>query len=82
MKTLFKFQTQGGREVTYLDAEGVYQPNDIRSHWASTFPELAQAQADEETKTQTVKYTDADGQEQEVEVERVVTFTKKVGTKG
>lgn len=82
MKTLYKYQTQGGREVTFFDSEGVYQPNDIRSHWASTFPELAQAQADEETKTQTVKYTDADGQEQEVEVERVVTFTKKVGTKG
>lgn len=77
MATLYKYQTQGGQEVTFLDSEDQYQPEDIRQHWAQTFPELGSAQTDEQKKTQTVEV-----EGQQVEVNRVVTFAKKVGTKG
>ncbi len=58
--------TIGGREVTFEDDADDYKPEDIKTHWAQTFPELASATW-EETK---------DGET------RVVTFAKKVGTKG
>jgi hypothetical protein len=77
MATLYKYQTQGGQEVTFVDQEDQYKAEDIRKHWANTFPELGNAQADEDKKAQTVE---VDGES--VEVDRVVTFAKKVGTKG
>lgn len=76
MTTLYKFET-GGREVTYLDTDDAYQPEDIRTHWAGTFPELGNASTDIDKKKQTVTH-----EGNEVEVDRVVTFAKKVGTKG
>jgi hypothetical protein len=76
MATLYKYLT-GGREVTFLDADDAYQPEDIRQHWAGTFPELGNAATDIDDKAQTVTVDGADA-----EVTRVVTFSKKVGTKG
>lgn len=76
MATLYKYLT-GGREVTFLDPDDAYQPEDIRQHWAGTFPELGNAATDIDDKAQTVT---VDGVE--AEVTRVVTFSKKVGTKG
>jgi PRTRC genetic system protein C len=76
MATLYKYLT-GGREVTFLDPDDAYQPEDIRQHWAATFPELGNAATDIDDKAQAVT---VDGSE--VEVTRVVTFSKKVGTKG
>jgi hypothetical protein len=76
MSTLYKYAV-GGREVTFLDAEDAYKPEDIRQHWATTFPELGQAQTEIDAKAQTV---DVEGQP--VAVGRVVSFVKKVGTKG
>jgi len=76
MATLYKYLV-GGREVTYLDPDDAYQPEDIRQHWAATFPELGNAATDIDSKAQTVTVDGA-----EVEVTRVVTFSKKVGTKG
>lgn len=77
MATLYKYQTQGGQEVTYLDTDDAYQPEDIRQHWTQTFPELGSAQTDEKKGQQTVEV-----EGQPVEVDRVVSFAKKVGTKG
>lgn len=65
MKTIYKYLT-GGREVTFEDEEGVYKPEDIKAHWAATFPELGAATWDT---------TEKDGV-------KIVTFAKKVGTKG
>lgn len=76
MTTLYKFTT-GGREVAYLDADDAYQPEDIRTHWAGTFPELGNASTDIDAKKQTVTH-----EGKEVEVDRVVSFAKKAGTKG
>lgn len=57
----------GGREVTFEDAGDVYKPEDIKTHWAATFPELSGATWEEKKGEDGV---------------RVVTFAKKVGTKG
>jgi len=76
MATLYKYEA-GGREVTYLDAEDTYSAEDVRKHWASTFPELGNATARTEEKAQTVEHEGA-----EVEVQKVVTFEKRAGTKG
>lgn len=56
----------GGREVSYEDATDAYKPDDIRQHWAQSFPELANATWEEKKEGET----------------RVITFAKKVGTKG
>ena len=77
MTTLYKYQTQGGREVTYLDQEDQYKAEDLRKHWASTFPELGNATAETKAEKQTVEV-----EGEQVEVDKVVTFVKKVGTKG
>lgn len=77
MSTLYKYVTQGGREVTFLDENDAYKPEDIRKHWSQTFPELNSATAETTTEAQTVEVEGAP-----VEVEKVVTFVKKVGTKG
>lgn len=77
MSTLYKYQTQGGQAVTYLDPDDTYKPEDIRRHWAETFPELAQATTATDDKAQTVEV-----EGQPVEVTRIVSFAKKVGTKG
>jgi PRTRC genetic system protein C len=66
MTTLYKYITQGGREVVFEDPTDQYKPEDVRQHWAQSFPELANA-----TTTETTE----DGK-------KVVTFAKKVGTKG
>ena len=76
MATLYKFET-GGREVTYLDPEDTYKAEDIRKHWAQTFPELSNASTSTDKNKQTVEHEGA-----EVEVDQVVTFAKRVGTKG
>jgi PRTRC genetic system protein C len=65
MPTKYVYLT-GGREVTFDDDADAYKPDDIRQHWAATFPELASATWEEKKE---------DGV-------RVVTFAKKVGTKG
>jgi len=70
MTTIYKYQTQGGREVVYEDPTDQYQAEDIRQHWAQTFPELAQA-----TMTEAVE---GEGENQK----KVITFAKKVGIKG
>lgn len=77
MTTLYKYTT-GGRDVLFTDKEDAYKPGDIQVHWASTFPELSNATA--ETKAGKQKVINEEGQE--IEVDRVITFTKKVGTKG
>jgi len=77
MATLYRYAVQGGREVTFLDADDAYQPEDIRQHWAGTFPELGQAQTEIDAKAQTVEV-----EGQPVTVGKVVSFVKKVGTKG
>jgi hypothetical protein len=74
--TLFKYVT-GGQEVTFLDDQGLYDAETIRKHWQGTFPELGNCQAETDAKKQTVTV-----EGQEVEVDRVVTYVKKVGTKG
>lgn len=56
----------GGREATLDDPEGVYTPQQIKDHWAATFPELRNASWEEKV---------------EGEV-KVITFAKEVGTKG
>jgi hypothetical protein len=77
MPTLYKYTT-GGRDVLFTDKEDAYKPADIQAHWASTFPELSNATAD--TKAGKQKVINEEGQE--IEVDKVITFTKKVGTKG
>lgn len=81
MSTLYRYETQG-RPVTFLDDADAYDNETIRKHWQTSFPELGNCQA--ETKKadgdQKLKETMAEGEE--VEVDRVVTFVKKVGTKG
>lgn len=58
--------TTGGRDVTLDDPDNSYTPAQIKDHWAATFPELQNATW--ETK--------------EEEGVKVITFAKKVGTKG
>lgn len=58
--------TTGGQDVTIDDPNNDYTAEQIKAHWATTFPELANATWD--TK--------------EVDGVKVVTFSKKVGTKG
>lgn len=76
MATLYKYEA-GGRTVTYLDAEDTYSAEDIRKHWAGTFPELGNANSSTDETKQTVTHEGA-----EVEVDKVVTFAKRAGTKG
>jgi PRTRC genetic system protein C len=59
--------TTGGRDVTLEDPADDYTPAQIKDHWAATFPELAGATWDTKTGDDGVK---------------VITFAKKVGTKG
>jgi PRTRC genetic system protein C len=66
MPTKYVYLT-GGREVEFVDEQDAYKPEDIKSHWAQTFPELSAATWDTKTGDDGVK---------------VVTFAKKVGTKG
>jgi PRTRC genetic system protein C len=66
MATRYVYLT-GGREVEFMDEQDAYKPEDIKAHWAATFPELSAATWDE-------KKAD-DGT-------RTITFAKKVGTKG
>lgn len=63
---IFKYLI-GGKWVTYEDADDVYSPDDIRAHWAATYPELSAATWD--------KTAGPNGEE-------VYTFAKKVGVKG
>lgn len=65
MPTRYVYVT-GGREVAFDDPADVYKPEDIKAHWAATFPELGAA---------TWEVTEKDGV-------KIVTFAKKVGTKG
>lgn len=65
MPTRYVYVT-GGREVAFDDPADVYKPEDIKVHWAATFPELGAA---------TWEVTEKDGV-------KIVTFAKKVGTKG
>lgn len=65
MPTRYVYVT-GGREVAFDDLADVYKPEDIKAHWAATFPELSAA---------TWETTEKDGV-------KTVTFAKKVGTKG
>jgi len=67
MATLYRYTT-GGRDVEYLDEGDVYTPKAIQEHWAATFPELGAA-------TWTETQDEATGQ-------KIITFAKKVGTKG
>lgn len=76
MATLYKYEA-GGRTATYLDPEDQYSAEDIRKHWAQTFPELGNATSSTDEKKQTVTHEGA-----EVEVDKIVTFEKRVGTKG
>lgn len=59
--------TTGGRDVTLDDPNDDYTPAQIKDHWASTFPELANATWDTKPGDDGVK---------------TITFSKKVGTKG
>jgi hypothetical protein len=82
MTTLYKYTT-GGRDVTFVDDADAYDAETIRKHWQSNFPELGNCQAETKAaskKEDKLKETTAEGQE--VEVDKVVTFVKKVGTKG
>lgn len=81
-RTLYRYITQGGRTVDYFDAGGQYTPEVIRKHWAESFPELSNAAAETKDEVQTVATRDVDGNETEVEIDRLVTFAKRVGTKG
>lgn len=63
---IFKYLI-GGKWVTYEDADDVYSPEDIKAHWAATYPELSAATWD--------KTSGPNGEE-------IYTFAKKVGTKG
>lgn len=74
---LYKYQTQGGREVTLLDESGAYTEAQVRQHFAATYPELTNASSTTDDTAQTVQY-----EGNEVEVAKVVTFKKTVGTKG
>lgn len=65
MATKYVYMT-GGREVEFVDEQDAYKPEDIKNHWAQTFPELSAATWDEK----------------EVDGVKVVTFAKRVGTKG
>lgn len=81
-RTLYRYITQGGREVDYFDADGQYTPEVIRKHWAESFPELSNATVEAKDEVQTIKTRDTEGNETEVEIDRLVTFSKRVGTKG
>jgi PRTRC genetic system protein C len=56
-----------GQEVTLDDPTDSYTPDQIKQHWTTTFPELSNASWEEKRAE--------DGT-------RVITFAKKVGTKG
>lgn len=80
MTTLYRYETQG-REVTYLDADDAYAAEDIRRHWSETFPELSNATADTQAAPEG-ETLEAVVEGETVQVDRVVTFAKRVGTKG
>lgn len=77
MTTLYKYVAQGGKAVTFLDETDVYDAETIRKHWANTFPELGSAQTSIDDKTKKATH-----EGQEIAVDKIVTFAKKVGTKG
>lgn len=79
MTTLYKYMVED-RAVTFLDPESVYKPEDIKTHWTQTFPELSNAIAETKAAKAGEKLKEVH-EGQEVEVEKVVTFVKKVGTK-
>lgn len=80
MTTLYKYLI-GDRAVTFVDPEDAYKPEDIKTHWTQTFPELSNATA-ETTAAKPGEKLKGMHEGQEVEVDKVVTFAKKVGTKG
>jgi hypothetical protein len=81
MTTLFKYETQG-RPVTFLDEADQYDNETIRKHWQTSFPELGNCQAETKAAPKEGKLKEVTAEGQEVEVDKVVTFVKKVGTKG
>jgi hypothetical protein len=81
MTTLFKYETQG-RPVTFLDEADQYDNETIRKHWQTSFPELGNCQAETKAAPKGEKLKEVMAEGEEVEVDKVVTFVKKVGTKG
>jgi hypothetical protein len=81
MTTLFKHETQG-RPVTFLDEADQYDNETIRKHWQTSFPELGNCQAETKAAPKEGKLKEVTAEGEEVEVDKVVTFVKKVGTKG
>lgn len=81
MSTLYKYVTNGV-PVTYVDVDEQHTPEAIRTHWARTFSELGNCQAEEQKAKEGEKLKGLTQEGEEVEVDRVVTFVKKVGTKG
>lgn len=74
---LYIYKTQAGREVKLLDESGAYTTAQVRDHFAGTYPELTNASSSTDDKAQTVEY-----EGRQVDVGKIVTFAKRVGTKG
>lgn len=80
--TLYKYVT-GGKEITFHDNEGQYSPEQIKAHWAGSFPELAQAETKVEAFDEPQEVTfETDGEQVTATVDQVVTFEKQVQTLG
>lgn len=81
MSTLFRYETQG-RPVTYLDTEDQYDAEFMRKHWSAHFSELGNCQSEVKQAGAGEKLKGLTQEGEEVEVDRIITYAKKVGTKG
>ena len=81
MTTLYKYIVDG-RPVQWVDEKDEHTPDAVRQAWTQTFPELGNATASEEKPKEAGKKLTVTVEGVSWEVDRVVTFAKKVGTKG